>query len=146
MMIVKPPPELNAEKMFSLSPGTSMKPFESKKKVIVSSSSDEEMLSDNESEDEDLITMAQDISIPKTDEIIEEDLPSASESEEEVEFLDVEADLLSDGSDIELQEQGETVAEAPNARKPLASYDFKSKEGRFSEEFAYQNSRKKRLG
>ena len=82
--------------------------------------------------------------MPKSDEIIEEDIASASESEEEVEFLEVEAGLLSGESDIEVVE--EPVEILPDSKKPLASYDFKSKEGRFSEEFAYQNSRKKRLG
>jgi hypothetical protein len=141
MMVVKTAPDLDADKMFKLVPGSSLKPFENKKKKIVSSSSEEEILSESEEEE---VSLAKEIQPKPTDEIIEEDIASASESEEEVEFLDVEAGLLSGDSDIEVvEEQDDTI---PDSKKPLASYDFKSKEGRFSEEFAYQNSRKKRLG
>jgi hypothetical protein len=141
MMVVKTAPDLDSDKMFKLVPGSSLKPFENKKKKIVSSSSEEEILSESEEEE---VSLAQEI-IPKpADEIIEEDMASDSESEEEVEFLDVEAGLLSGDSDIEVVEEVNDTT--PDSKKPLASYDFKSKEGRFSEEFAYQNSRKKRLG
>ena len=84
--------------------------------------------------------------INEEDQIIEEDIPSGEESEEEIEFIDVdvEAGLLS-SSDLEVVADPTPLPSSPK-NMPLASYDFKSKEGRFSEEFAYQNSRKKRLG
>ena len=133
MMVVKTAPDLDSDKMFKLVPGSSLKPFESKKKKIVSSSSDAEILSESEEEE---VSLAQEILPKPAEEIIEEDVASESESEEEVEFLDVEAGLLSNDSDIEVVEEVDEMM-TPDSKKPLASYDFKSKEGRFSEEIAY---------
>ena len=56
MMVVKPGPELDSEKMFNLVPGSSLKPFENKKKKVVSSSSEEEILSESEEEEDVLLS------------------------------------------------------------------------------------------
>lgn len=121
----------------------------SKNKKKEFSSDDDDVLSDLEEEDDyeiSIVKVATEIS--KSNEIIEEDIPSADESDEELEFQDAEEGILSDSSDSEVvtEETPSTNATTDKKNMPLASYDFKSKEGRFSEEFAYQNSRKKRLG
>jgi hypothetical protein len=148
MMVRKEQPELDTQKMFELKPGSSLKPFEIKKaKKVVVSSEDEEIHSELEEESDNEAPIVHKLApeISRQNEIIEEDIPSADESDEELEFLDVETGLLSGSSDSEVATEEQPSTSATD-KKPLASYDFKSKEGRFSEEFAYQNSRKKRLG